>query len=187
MPLLDAIEERLVLLPDADAVQGRVEAARAQVLASARGLKPVGGRSLAEALTELALLAPHLVSVDVAALGAFTDGLGPDDAGATALWFSAAEAVSNALKHAGTSVTVQALGPCRLKVVDTGPGGADPAGSGLAGIRDRLHAVGGTLELTSDLAGTTVTVCVPARLSADPYTGQGLAATPTHTSASYRR
>ena len=73
MPLLDAIEERLVLLPDADALQARVEAARAQVLASARGLRPVGGRSLAEALTELALLAPHLVSVDVAALGDSTE------------------------------------------------------------------------------------------------------------------
>ena len=161
MPLLDAIEQRLVLLPDADAVQARIEAARAQVLASARGLTPVGGRSLAEALTELALLAPHLVSVDVSALDAFTNDPGPDDAGATALWFSAAEAVSNALKHAGTSVTVQALGPCRLQVVDTGPGGADPTGSGLAGIRDRLHAVGGTLEVTSDLNGTWVTVSVP--------------------------
>ena len=187
MPLLDAIEERLVLLPDADALQARVEAARAQVLASARGLRPVGGRSLAEALTELALLAPHLVSVDVAALGDSRNASSPDDAGATALWFAAAEAVSNALKHAGTSVTVQALGPCRLQVVDTGPGGADLTGSGLAGIRDRVHAVGGTLEVTSDLNGTCVTVSVPSRVRADPYTGQGLAATPTPTGASYRR
>lgn len=187
MPLLDAIEERLVLLPDADAVQGRVEAARAQVLASARRLTPVGGRSLAEALTDLTLLAPRLVSVDVAALEASPNDANPDDAGAAALWFSAAEAVSNALKHSGTSVTVKALGPCRLQIVDSGPGGADPAGSGLAGIRDRLHAVGGTLEVVSDVAGTTVTVCVPARLRADPYTGQGLAATPTPIGASYGR
>lgn len=187
LPLLDAIEERLALLPDADAVRARVEAARAQILASARGLSPVGSRSLAEALTDLALLAPHLVSVDVAALEASTDSPGPDDAGATALWFSAAEAVCNALKHGGTSVTVQALGPCRLQVVDAGPGGADPTGSGLAGIRDRLHAVGGTLELTSDLAGTCVTASVPGRVRADPYVGQGLAATPTPAGASYRR
>jgi signal transduction histidine kinase len=187
VPLLDAIEERLALLPDADAVRARVDAARAHVLASARGLRPVGGRSLAEALIELVSLAPHLVSVDVSALGDVDSASSPDDAGATALWFSAAEAVSNALKHARTSVTVRALGPCRLQVVDTGPGGADPAGSGLAGIRDRLHAVGGTLELTSDLNGTRVTASVPSRVRADPYTGRGLAATPAPTGATYRR
>ena len=95
--------------------------------------------------------------------------------------------MSNALKHAGTSVTVQALGPCRLQVVDTGLGGADLTGSGLAGIRDRVHAVGGTLKVTSDLNGTCVTVSVPSRVRADPYTGQGVAATPTPIGASYRR
>jgi signal transduction histidine kinase len=36
-----------------------------------------------------------------------------------------------------------------LSVRDDGVGGADPDGSGLAGLRERAEALGGTLELTS--------------------------------------
>jgi signal transduction histidine kinase len=42
-------------------------------------------------------------------------------------------------------------------------GGADPRGSGLAGLRERAEALGGTLQLTSAPGrGTTVSVRLPA-------------------------
>ena len=42
-----------------------------------------------------------------------------------------------------------------LTVRDDGVGGADPGGSGLAGLRERAEALGGTLELTSPPGGGT--------------------------------
>jgi signal transduction histidine kinase len=104
------------------------------------------------------------------------------------MWFAAAEAVTNALKHVpGASVVVRASGPCCLEVVDHGPGGADPAGGGLAGIRDRVAAVGGRVEVASGHAGTRVTVTVPGRVRAGSYESGGLAATPDPAAASYGR
>ena len=50
-----------------------------------------------------------------------------------------------------------------LLVRDDGVGGADPDGSGLAGLRERAEALGGTLELTSPPArGTSVYARLPA-------------------------
>jgi signal transduction histidine kinase len=49
-----------------------------------------------------------------------------------------------------------------LSVRDDGVGGADPGGSGLAGLRERAEALGGTLELTSPPGrGTSVHVRLP--------------------------
>ena len=50
-----------------------------------------------------------------------------------------------------------------LSVRDDGVGGADPDGSGLAGLRARAEALGGTLKLTSPPGrGTSVHVRLPA-------------------------
>ena len=44
----------------------------------------------------------------------------------------------------------------KLLVSDDGIGGADPGrGSGLVGLRDRVDAVGGSLEITSKPGGGT--------------------------------
>jgi signal transduction histidine kinase len=188
VPLLDAIEARASQLPNPDLMLARVMAARGQVRRAAQGLAPVGTRPLAESLGDLASLSPDRITLDVAALSGATDEPSPDLGEATAMWFAAAEAVTNALKHArGASVLVCASGPCRLEVVDSGPGGADPAGSGLAGIRDRLAAVGGRVEVASGHAGTRVTVTVPGRIRAGSYVGGGLPATPDPAPASYGR
>jgi len=89
-----------------------------------------------------------------------------------ALYFACTEAVQNAAKHSGAhSVAVHLAehpGGTRVTVVDDG-GGFDPAhavraggGAGLANMRDRLDAVGGTLTVASSSgAGTTVTAEVP--------------------------
>ena len=44
-----------------------------------------------------------------------------------------------------------------IEVIDDGRGGADPLGSGLRGLRDRVEALDGTLHIDSDTnAGTRV-------------------------------
>jgi signal transduction histidine kinase len=43
-----------------------------------------------------------------------------------------------------------------VTVSDDGDGGADPAGSGLAGLRTRVRALDGRLETASPIGGPTV-------------------------------
>jgi signal transduction histidine kinase len=79
------------------------------------------------------------------------------------------EALTNAVKHAGASrVTVRAHeedGALRLSVADDGRG-FDPeapgAGFGLAGMRERVLLLGGTLEVSSGAAGTRIEATLPA-------------------------
>ena len=84
----------------------------------------------------------------------------------------AQEALTNVARHAGTraaSVTLrQADGGLLLAVSDSGVG-FDPANPregcslGLASMRERLHLVGGTLDVESSPGrGTTVVAWVPA-------------------------
>jgi signal transduction histidine kinase len=78
-----------------------------------------------------------------------------------ALWYAVAEAVTNAGKHSGASrvaVEVRAEpGQVVATVADDGSGGAliEPGG-GLAGVADRLDALGGRLEVSSPPGGGTV-------------------------------
>jgi signal transduction histidine kinase len=57
-----------------------------------------------------------------------------------------------------------AHGFLRVDVADDGVGGAlEDAGTGLLGLRDRIEAVGGTLEIDSPVGrGTRLTAKVPA-------------------------
>lgn len=82
-----------------------------------------------------------------------------------AIYFCCSEAVQNATKHAGDEAAVNVtLGrdgeAIRFSVSDDGVGFAAPAGSsgdGLVGMRDRMGAVGGELEIESARgSGTTV-------------------------------
>jgi signal transduction histidine kinase len=82
-------------------------------------------------------------------------------------YYVIAEALSNAAKHARTSaVTVQidTVGDVLLLTVrDDGPGGADfTRGTGLAGLKDRVEALGGRIHLDSPRgAGTTLRAQLP--------------------------
>ncbi|WP_457256781.1 sensor histidine kinase [Pedococcus sp. P5_B7] len=83
-----------------------------------------------------------------------------------AAYFSTAEAVTNAVKHASATrvaVTVEQRDAVLVvTVVDDGVGGADPRGQGLTGIRDRLASVDGTLTIDSPRGGgTTLTFGIP--------------------------
>jgi signal transduction histidine kinase len=113
------------------------------------------------------LLADHGVAAAVRALAArvpvpvvVTDHLEarlPPELEA-ALYFSAAEAITNAAKHARASeIAVEIARDDDVVLVgvsDDGVGGADAqAGSGLTGLRDRLATVGGRLEIDSRPGG----------------------------------
>jgi signal transduction histidine kinase len=84
-----------------------------------------------------------------------------------AAYYVAAEALTNAAKHAGADnvvVTVSADGEnLHLSIQDDGIGGADAAnGSGLIGLRDRLEALGGRLRITSPPGnGTSLVIDIP--------------------------
>ena len=84
-----------------------------------------------------------------------------------AAYYVVSEALTNAAKHAHASVVTVELDAhdavLRLAIRDDGIGGADPGhGSGLLGLRDRIEALGGTLQVTSPAGnGTTLLVQVP--------------------------
>lgn len=89
----------------------------------------------------------------------------PDELAAT-IWFVCAEGVTNVLKHARASrllLEVADTGAAiRVVVGDDGRGGANAAGSGLAGLRDRVAALGGTLDVESRTgAGTRLVATLP--------------------------
>jgi signal transduction histidine kinase len=87
-----------------------------------------------------------------------------------AVYFCAREAIQNTTKHAGpdTQVTITLARDdegLEVTIVDDGPGfdlAAAGEGIGLVSMRDRIGAVGGTLELASAPGnGTTLRAHVP--------------------------
>jgi PAS domain S-box-containing protein len=84
-----------------------------------------------------------------------------------ATYYVVSEALTNAAKHAHPSEVHVALraenSVVEVEVRDDGVGGADPArGSGLIGLRDRVEALGGTIEITSSRgSGTLLLARIP--------------------------
>jgi PAS domain S-box-containing protein len=87
-----------------------------------------------------------------------------------AAYYVVSEALTNATKHANaTRVEVETAvrdGSLRLSIRDDGVGGADPAvGSGLVGLRDRVEALGGSIEISSPAGqGTSVVAKLPVEI-----------------------
>lgn len=76
------------------------------------------------------------------------------------------EAVTNVVRHAHAQrlevELTEDAGMLRLSIADDGRGGAGGAGHGLAGMRERVAALGGTLEIDSPAgAGTRLLLRVP--------------------------
>jgi signal transduction histidine kinase len=91
----------------------------------------------------------------------------PSAAIETIAYFCAAELLANVAKHSGARrATIEAVhvpGLLRVRVSDDGDGGARArAGSGLAGLAERLRTVDGTIQISSPRGGpTVVTVEMP--------------------------
>jgi signal transduction histidine kinase len=141
-----------------DAVRDLQEAI-AELRRLAAGVRPQGlDEGLSTALRALTRTSPVPVDLHVTARPL-------SDAVATTAYYAAAEALANALKHADPhALTIDVAhddGTLTVSVCDDGRGGA-VLGSGLAGLRDRVAALGGSLSLDSRHgAGTRVEVRLP--------------------------
>ncbi len=144
--------------------------AHAELRAVIDGLAPPDLRSagLAESLRRYTVLASRAHGVPVRFAADGIPGLG--ERADAALYRVAQEALHNALRHSGAgqvSVTLR-RGPRRviLEVADDGrglPPGTSAGGLGLASMRERAAAAGGSLTIRSGArAGTLVRMVVPA-------------------------
>lgn len=145
-----------------DAAQEETGLAIAELRELARGIHPASltETGLAGALRGLALRSPAEVAVAV------PEERLPEPL-EVALYYVAAEALVNIAKFAQATRVELALTvsdhQARLSIVDNGIGGALlEDGGGLAGLSDRLEAVGGSLTVESPAGeGTTVHAVVP--------------------------
>ena len=156
----DAEHEALALVRSA---QEQAQTALSEIRDLARGVHPaiLTNRGLDAALSALA--ARSVVPVTLTAEL-------PERASAdveAAAYFVASEALANANRHAdatrirlGAHVDRDRL---VLEIADDGLGGADEAlGTGIAGLRERVGALGGTLDVTSMAgSGTTLVARLP--------------------------
>jgi signal transduction histidine kinase len=139
------------------------ERANEELRELAHGIHPsiLTSGGLVRALQALARRSAIPVTLEVR-----TDARLPEHVEVTA-YFVVSEALTNAAKHAHASYVQIALdtadGDLRLSISDDGVGGADPTrGSGLAGLKDRVEAIGGTLTVQSRPGqGTRLDVEVP--------------------------
>ena len=127
----------------------------------AQGLRPASlDDGLGRALVTLTQTVPVPVDLSVDA-----DEV-PDDVATTA-YYVASEALANSVKHARANriglTVVRDDGRLQVRVDDDGIGGADArAGSGLAGLADRVAAAGGELSVHSPRGqGTTIEAVLP--------------------------
>jgi hypothetical protein len=139
---------------------------RQDVEGLAAGLRPRAlGGGLEGALAELVAAVPQDVDVEVD-VGLRHDAVPlPDDVVLTA-YYVCAEALVNVAKHAPRACAALEVaardGRLRVTVADDGPGGAVLiARGGLLGLRDRVEALAGRLEVTSDTSGTRVVAELP--------------------------
>jgi signal transduction histidine kinase len=163
---LGRAEARLEDQPETAALirQAREEAtaAVAELRDLARGIAPpvLADRGLVAAVEALATRS----GVDATVESKLPGRLAP--VVESAAYFVTAEALTNAVKHApgaAVRIAVRRAGPRLIvEVSDNGPGGADPRGNGLGGLRQRVEALDGTLDVDSpEGIGTTIRAVVP--------------------------
>ena len=140
---------------------GEAKRALAELRDLSRGIYPaiLTDRGLGPALSSIAARNPVEVALDVELdrrLPAATEA---------AAYFVVVEALTNVAKHSGAEHCrvriVHRRDRLRLEVTDDGAGGADPAGAGLTGLRQRVEALDGTLTVRDAFPGTTIRAELP--------------------------
>jgi signal transduction histidine kinase len=167
---LSLLEDRLAerAPEDADEVRelgAQVEDALEQIRSVARGIYPplLSEHGLEVALRAAARGSPLPVTVDVHQSLRYPSAL------ESTIYFTCLEALQNAIKHAADATVVRILvredgDQVHFEIDDDAPdaGVLTDGGSGLANMRDRVAAVGGTIRLTSTPGhGTRVAGAVP--------------------------
>ncbi|GAB3855533.1 sensor histidine kinase [Dactylosporangium cerinum] len=141
---------------DVELARRQLDDALAELRRLVRGIHPpiLGDRGLHAALAALAGDSPLTVAVHGDPTARYPAAV------ESAAYFVVAEGLTNAAKHAGATacvVTTATSGTTvTVTVTDDGRGGADPAGSGLDGLRRRVEALDGALTVTSPPGGPTV-------------------------------
>jgi GAF domain-containing protein len=180
--LHDGAQQRLVSLglqlraawavvpPGADELAQRLEGGVAEVTSVleemgeiARGLHPavLTESGLRPALRVLARRSAVPVSLDVRTAGRLPEPV------EIAAYYAVSEALTNTVKHGHASAAevevVERDGVLEVCIRDDGRGGADfGRGSGLAGLKDRVEALGGRVWLRSPPgAGTVLEIALP--------------------------
>ena len=149
-----------------EAIGRDAKAAVEEIRELAHGIYPplLLDRGLGEALVAAARRAPARVRVETAAPRRYSIEV------EATVYFCCLEAFQNAAKHAGESARTVARvwedqGALRFEVSDDGAGfdpAAAPVGAGLAGMRDRVGALGGRLTVSAAAGrGTTVSGTIP--------------------------
>ncbi|MDH6215256.1 sensor histidine kinase [Streptomyces pseudovenezuelae] len=144
-----------------DEAQAQAEQALTDLRNVVRGIHPpiLTDRGLVGAVRALAAGSGLRVTVEVERLE--DDGVRAPAAVEAAAYFVVAEALTNAAKYSGSPRASVQLARMkrglRVRVADEGSGGADEtSGSGLLGMRRRVAALDGTVELSSPVGGPTV-------------------------------
>jgi signal transduction histidine kinase len=143
--------------------QEEVEEAIGELRELARGIHPtlLRDEGLEAAVEALARRTPLPVTVEASVEGRLPEAV------ELAAYFLVAEALTNVVKHASASQAIvrleHAAGALRIGVSDDGVGGARAsAGSGLAGLRDRLEALDARLVVESEPGrGTSIGTEIP--------------------------
>ena len=148
---------------EADRLDGAVADLAAtieELRALATGYRPRSSTAVSgAAFVELAERAPLPVVVE-APVGRL------DRAVEATAYFVGCEGLTNVIKHASASAAtlraVRCNGSLYVSVADDGVGGAVARpGSGLAGLADRVQALGGRLDVSSGAEGTLLTAELP--------------------------
>jgi signal transduction histidine kinase len=163
--LIGRAEDQLSDRPEAAELvrQAREEATAAigELRDLARGIAPpvLADRGLVAAVEAQATRAPMEVTVEAGNV----ERLAP--VVETAAYFVVSEALTNVAKHAGGAparvVLRRNADVLLIDVADSGPGGADPGGSGLTGLRRRVEALDGALTIDSGAGGTHIRAELP--------------------------
>ncbi|MFI6831800.1 sensor histidine kinase [Kribbella sp. NPDC050241] len=138
-------------------VVAEVRGAQTELREFAQGVRPspLGSGGLAAALPVLAARAPLQVELAVS-VGRLPPAV------EAALFFVCSEALTNIAKHANATRVQVSVEPDPVgvvtTVVDDGVGGADPRGSGLRGLADRVEALNGHFSVGDGPGGGTLVV-----------------------------
>lgn len=148
---------------DLEAARALVEQAHAEATTAIRELRELVAGIAPAVLTDRGLDAALSSLVATCRLPVAVDVTLPERLPTSvevAAYFVVAESLANVQKHSGgSSATVHARVQANrlvLEVGDDGRGGADSAGAGLSGLRDRVAALDGTLTVTSPQGGPTL-------------------------------
>jgi signal transduction histidine kinase len=160
---LDLRLAREKLDDDPEAAAGMLDEASAELSRAtdelrelARGIHPavLSDRGLAAAVESLAQRAPLPVEIDAALEGSLPEPV------ESAAYFVVSEALTNVVRHSGAARAAVGIrrdnGRLLVEVRDDGSGGADPAGSGLRGLADRVAALDGRLQVDDPAGGGTL-------------------------------